>query len=161
MPVNASVASLSQRTDILNRLETVMRRDLKLGGDVVIDETMAFSGGGADIDSLDILMLLSSVEKEFNVKITNPDVARRAFQSVGTLVDFILLQVGPPRRHVPLRRLRQASCSAGCRISRHFGLFRGSRLLRRGNPGKACGSSPARKIFSPGIFRAGRWCRGF
>jgi acyl carrier protein len=53
------------RADILARVKTIMRRDLKLGTDFPIADDMQFFGGEADIDSLDILLLLGSVEKEF------------------------------------------------------------------------------------------------
>src|SRR5688572_29305840 len=73
----------------LQRLETIIRRDLKLGSDVPVTPDMPFFGGEADIDSLDILLLLSSVEKEFGVRIPSEDVGREVFANVGTLVRYI------------------------------------------------------------------------
>lgn len=66
-----------------------MRRDLKLGNDFPIAEDMPFFGGEADIDSLDVLLLLGSVEKEFGIKIPNEAVGRQVFESVATLVSYI------------------------------------------------------------------------
>lgn len=77
------------RPEILARVKTVMRRDLKLGPDFPITDDMAFFGGEADIDSLDVLMLLGSVEKEFGIKIPNEAVGRQVFQSVDTLVNYV------------------------------------------------------------------------
>jgi 3-hydroxyacyl-[acyl-carrier-protein] dehydratase len=87
-------STYSDRAAILERVRTIMRRDLKLGNDIAIDESMPFSGGDADIDSLDILLMLSSVEKEFGIKITSADMGQKIFQNVGTLVDFL----ATPRR---------------------------------------------------------------
>src|SRR5947208_7022997 len=93
---NAPMSSMSSmpskrpsRADILARVKTIMRRDLKLGPDLPIPDDMPFFGGEADIDSLDVLLLLSSVEKEFGIKIPNEAVGRQVFQSVGSLADYL------------------------------------------------------------------------
>jgi 3-hydroxyacyl-[acyl-carrier-protein] dehydratase len=71
------------------RLERIIRRDLKLGSDIDITPDMPFFGGEADIDSLDILLLLGSVEKEFGLRIPSEAVGREVFANVGTLVNYI------------------------------------------------------------------------
>ena len=78
----------------LQRLETIIRRDLKLGSDVPVTPDMPFFGGEADIDSLDILLLLSSVEKEFGLRIPSEAVGREVFANVGTLVAYIQANAG-------------------------------------------------------------------
>src|SRR5688572_13006179 len=79
----------------LQRLETIIRRDLKLGSDVPVTPDMPFFGGEADIDSLDILLLLSSIEKEFGLRIPSEAVGREVFANVGTLVAYIEQNRGP------------------------------------------------------------------
>jgi 3-hydroxyacyl-[acyl-carrier-protein] dehydratase len=81
------------REDLLSRLKVIMRRDLKLGADFPIADDMPFFGGEADIDSLDILLLLGSVEKEFKIKIPNEAVGKQVFQSVETLANYIQAQL--------------------------------------------------------------------
>jgi acyl carrier protein len=71
------------------RLLVILRRDLKLGPDAPIDESTALLGGQHDLDSLDILLLLTSVEKEFGMKIPDSAVREDAFQNVGTLASYI------------------------------------------------------------------------
>lgn len=71
------------------RVEKLMRRDLKLGGDIEINEQTPFFGSNADIDSLDILLLLGSIEKEFGLRIPSEAVGREVFQNVGTLVRYV------------------------------------------------------------------------
>src|SRR3954469_17360762 len=75
--------------DISARIKTIIRRDLKLGPDIAITDDMPFFGTDADVDSLDILLLLSSVEKEFAVKVPSEKVGREIFENVGTLVRFV------------------------------------------------------------------------
>src|SRR3954468_15640015 len=81
------------RPDMLSRMKTIMRRDLKLGPDLPIPDDMPFFGGEADIDSLDVLLLLSSVEKEFGIKIPNEAVGRQVYQSIGSLADYLERQM--------------------------------------------------------------------
>ena len=76
-------------SDTFARVEKLMRRDLKLGSDIEIREHTPFFGSSADIDSLDILLLLGSIEKEFGLKIPSEAVGREVFQNVGTLVRYI------------------------------------------------------------------------
>jgi 3-hydroxyacyl-[acyl-carrier-protein] dehydratase len=83
------MASPPPTSDILARVTTIIRRDLKLGPDLPVTRDMPFFGGEADIDSLDILLLLSSVEKEFGLRIPSESVGREVFANVGTLVDYI------------------------------------------------------------------------
>jgi acyl carrier protein len=75
--------------ETLERLESVLRRDLKLGADIPIQHDTPLIGGEHDLDSLDILMLLTSVEKEFDIKIPNEEVRRDIFKTVGTMADYI------------------------------------------------------------------------
>jgi len=74
---------------ILSRVQLILRRDLKLGPDAPIPPDMPFFGGDVDLDSLDILLLVTSIEKEFGVKIPSSDVGQEVFQNVTTLVGYI------------------------------------------------------------------------
>ena len=76
-------------TDTASRLVSILRRDLKLGPDVPINHGTPLLGGEYDLDSLDVLMLLTSVEKEFAIKIPNEAIRREAFNTVGTLSAYI------------------------------------------------------------------------
>src|SRR4051812_27223501 len=81
--------SADSHNDTLARVTMLIRRDLKLGPDLPVTEDMPFFGGEADIDSLDILLLLSSIEKEFGLRIPSEAVGREVFANVGTLVRYI------------------------------------------------------------------------
>ena len=61
-------------------------------GFVEIDDRMALVGGEHDLDSLDILLVITRIEKEFGIKIADRAVGRRAFTDVATLADFVEAQ---------------------------------------------------------------------
>ena len=75
--------------EIIAKIKVLLRRDLKLGNDIAIPDDMPFSGTDADFDSLDILLLVTSIEKEFKIKIPSEDVGRDVFRSVTTLAAYV------------------------------------------------------------------------
>src|SRR3954471_9502172 len=74
---------------LLEHIKTILRRDLKLGPDIVIADDMQFFGGDVDLDSLDMLLLVTSIEKEFGIKVPSEAVGREVFQGVGTLAAYV------------------------------------------------------------------------
>lgn len=74
---------------LLSHIKTLIRRDLKLGPDVAIADDMPFFGNDVDLDSLDMLLLVTSIEKEFGIKVPSEAVGRDVFQSVATLARYI------------------------------------------------------------------------
>jgi 3-hydroxyacyl-[acyl-carrier-protein] dehydratase len=88
-----AMAGTSSREEIRSRVVEILRRDLKLGNDARIDDDMPFFNSEADLDSLDILLLVASVEKAFGIKIANEEVGQSAFQNVRSLTQFIATQV--------------------------------------------------------------------
>jgi 3-hydroxyacyl-[acyl-carrier-protein] dehydratase len=75
--------------DLMVQLKQILRRDLKLGPGANIADDMPLVGGDMDLDSLDVLLLVSSVEKGFGIKIPNEAVGRAMFSNVTTLATFI------------------------------------------------------------------------
>jgi 3-hydroxyacyl-[acyl-carrier-protein] dehydratase len=73
----------------LDQIKLLLRRDLKLGPDIAIPDDMPFVGTEADFDSLDILLLLSSIEKQFKVKIPSEAVGKEVFRNVSTLAHYV------------------------------------------------------------------------
>src|SRR5262245_66260837 len=72
----------------IDRISALMRRDLKLG-DVAISADTPLLGGDFDLDSLDVLLLVTSIEKEFGIKIADGAIGREAFKDVATLASFV------------------------------------------------------------------------
>ena len=77
------------RPQTLDQIKVLLRRDLKLGPDIPIPDDMPFSGTEADFDSLDILLLLSSLEKQFHIKIPSEAVGKEIFRNVWTLAAYV------------------------------------------------------------------------
>ena len=77
------------RRETLDQIKVLLRRDLKLGSDIAIPDDMPFVGTEADFDSLDILLLLSSIEKQFKVRIPSEVVGKEVFRNVTTLAEYI------------------------------------------------------------------------
>ena len=73
----------------IGRLASLIRTELKLDPATPIDADTKLIGGEQDLDSLDILMLVTAIEKQFGVKIPDESIGREAFGSVGTLLAFI------------------------------------------------------------------------
>lgn len=94
----------SQR-EILDQLKVLLRRDLKLGSDIAVPDDMPFSGTEADFDSLDILLLLSSIEKQFKIKIPSEAVGKEVFRNLSTLAAYIEGHMPADAGSDPLERL--------------------------------------------------------
>ncbi len=74
---------------LLEHIKTILRRDLKLGPDIAISDDMMFFGGDVDLDSLDMLLLVTSIEKEFGIKVPSEAVGKEVFESVTTLARYV------------------------------------------------------------------------
>jgi acyl carrier protein len=83
------MASAHSSSTINDRLAEILRRDLKLGNSAAIRPDTRLLGGDHDLDSLDVLMLITSVEKSFGIKIPNEEIRKDAFTSVATLAAYI------------------------------------------------------------------------
>ena len=92
----AAAASPISPADVLARVQLILRRDLKLGPDAPIPPDMPFFGGDVDLDSLDILLLVTSIEKELGVKIPSSEVGQEIFKNVSTLTDYVVKHMGDP-----------------------------------------------------------------
>ena len=72
----------------IDSVKEIIRRDLNLEDEPIADD-MPLIGGDMDLDSLDVLMLVTSIEKKYGIKISNEQHGREAFESVATLAGFI------------------------------------------------------------------------
>jgi len=76
-------------SQIIERLTAILRRDLKLGPDIPLKPDTVLFGGDLDLDSLDALLLLQSVEREFAVKIPNDAMQPGVFRTLAVMADFV------------------------------------------------------------------------
>jgi 3-hydroxyacyl-[acyl-carrier-protein] dehydratase len=73
----------------LSRVKVVLRSVVQVEEDAEICDDMPLKGGEFDMDSLDLLLLIGAIEKEFAIKIDNEQVDLAAFESVATLARFV------------------------------------------------------------------------
>jgi len=83
--------------ETLARVKTVLRACLKVDAQASFSDAMPLVGGEYDLDSLDILLIVTELEKEFGVKIHEGSMGKAAFTNVETLATFIegLARPGP------------------------------------------------------------------
>ncbi|MFG0304695.1 MAG: acyl carrier protein [Phycisphaerales bacterium JB040] len=67
----------------------VIRESLQLEADAEIPDDMELAGGEYDLDSLDMLLIVTNLEKAFGIKIANDDLGPETFSSVSTVVAFV------------------------------------------------------------------------
>jgi 3-hydroxyacyl-[acyl-carrier-protein] dehydratase len=82
------------RPQTLELVKELLRRDLMLGAGTPIPDDMPFFGGDLDLDSLDILLLMTSIEKQFKIKVPSEAVGKQVFQNVTTLATYIEQSAG-------------------------------------------------------------------
>jgi len=87
---------LESAAQLSDRIRTILRRDLKVAAHVVLADDAPLFGGHTDLDSLDALLLVTSIEKEFKIKIPNESIGRDAFRSIKTLGEFLAVQLAGP-----------------------------------------------------------------
>lgn len=70
-------------------LAEILRQDLKLGPDVEIPADQPLFGGDLDLDSLDALLLVQSIEKRFGIAIPTERIGQEMFADLQTLAAFV------------------------------------------------------------------------
>ncbi len=77
----------SQQT--VEAVKRILRDCLRLGADAAIADDMPLVGGSYDLDSLDTLLILTTVEKEFGIKLADGNFDRSSLANVTTFADLI------------------------------------------------------------------------
>ena len=57
-----------------------------------IKNTASLYQDGLGLDSVDILEIIVAIENKYGVKVPNAESGKKAFQSIDTIVDFVLSQ---------------------------------------------------------------------
>lgn len=83
---------MSANAATLGAIKEVLRECLQLDPQAPIDDDMPLIGGDHDLDSLDMLLVVTSLEKEFDIKIPNEQLGPEIFSSVRAISDFIAQQ---------------------------------------------------------------------
>ena len=80
------------RIQVLDAVREIIRVDLKFAG-MEIAEDLELVGGGLGLDSLDLLMLVTGIEKRFGHKIPPKKLDRESMGTVGRFVDFAYSEI--------------------------------------------------------------------
>jgi len=80
---------MSQSGSLEDRIAAIIHRDLMLGEDVALTPDTPLFGGDLDLDSLDALLLMQSLEAEFGFKMATEAFGPDVFQNVACLARFV------------------------------------------------------------------------
>ena len=80
---------VTSNSSTIHRMKELLREELKLDPEVPLADDEVLIGGDHDLDSLDVLLIISSVEKEFGIKIANEKIGKDVFRDLSTLAQFI------------------------------------------------------------------------
>ena len=83
--------------ELLGRIKAALRRDLKLDADEPIPDDMPLVGAGAEVDSIDVLLIVGTLEQEFGVRVPDSDVGEQVFATVATLAAYVQSHRDAPR----------------------------------------------------------------
>lgn len=75
--------------DMIDRVKVIVRESLKIDPGAEIDDEMPLMGGDYDFDSLDVLLVVTNLEKEFGIRIPDQKVGRQIFTNVNSLAQFV------------------------------------------------------------------------
>jgi acyl carrier protein len=84
---------MSDSTELKGRIKRMMVENLmlKIGPEDIGDGQPLFGPGGLGLDSVDALQLVVALEKNFGLKIPDPENARRILQNVNSMADAIAM----------------------------------------------------------------------
>ncbi len=83
------MSSTSTTTD---RIAAIIRKDLMLGPHIELAHETVLFGGDLDLDSLDALLLVQSIEKDFGIKVSTDAIGPEVFATLATLTEFVEAQ---------------------------------------------------------------------
>ena len=73
----------------IHQVKDVIRECLKLEQSVEIPDEMEFRGGQYDVDSLDVLLIITELERRFGISISDGQMSKEDFASVATLAKLV------------------------------------------------------------------------
>ncbi|MFN7430650.1 MAG: acyl carrier protein [bacterium] len=76
-------------TETLERVKRVVRESLRIDASATLADDMKLVGGEYEIDSLDVLLIITNIEKDFGVQIREGTMDKTAFATVQTLSGFV------------------------------------------------------------------------
>jgi len=81
------------RDQVADAVRTIIRTDLKFEG-MDLPDDLELVGNGLGLDSLDLLMIVTGIEKRFQHRIPQKKLNRDTMGTVGRFVDFAHAELG-------------------------------------------------------------------
>ena len=75
--------------ETLCRIKDVIRRSLRIDAMAPMSDDMPLIGGEFELDSLDILLIVTELEKEFGIRVKDAGMSRSVFTNIQTLGEFV------------------------------------------------------------------------
>ena len=67
---------------------------LRVSPDEIQEDTPLFGPGSLGLDSIDALQMTVAIEQDYGIAIKDPEVARQAFRSLGSLKAWLQAELG-------------------------------------------------------------------
>ena len=78
----------ASRQDVAKAVREILETDLKFAG-MELPDDLAMVGSGLMLDSLDLLMLITGIEKRFGHKVARGKLGSKSMGSIGEFINFI------------------------------------------------------------------------
>lgn len=88
---------MASREEVAAAVRQILETDLKFAG-MDLPDHLAMVGDGLMLDSLDVLMLITGIEKRFGHKLARGKLGSKTMGSIGQFVDFIHAELPAPGR---------------------------------------------------------------
>ena len=81
--------------EIEEKIKQILITELEVNPAVLAgsDSTMPLLGRGIGIDSVETLVLVAGIEREFDIAIQDEDLTAKLFESIATLADYVAKRV--------------------------------------------------------------------
>lgn len=81
-------------TEVFEEIRTLLDQVLQLGGrSARFNRDTALLGSIPEFDSMAVVNLLTAIEESFGIVINDDEISAEAFETVGSLVDFVTRKV--------------------------------------------------------------------
>lgn len=90
---------MNDSTELKARIKQMVVENcmLKISVTEIGDDQPLFGPNGLGLDSIDALQLVVALEKDFGLKLSDVEVARKMMQTVNTIAAFVQEHPSPPK----------------------------------------------------------------
>jgi len=90
---------MNDSTELKSRIKQMVVENcmLKISAAEIGDDQPLFGPHGLGLDSIDALQLVVALEKDFGLKLSNVEVARKMMQTVNTIAAFVQEHPSPSK----------------------------------------------------------------